>query len=84
MQTLKLSSEKTKANLNVISNGDMISETKLSKKRTKLRDDILKEKEAAKNEINAFMVHNPVKVISKVIDNTYPSLQMMTVWAESG
>jgi len=54
----------------------MISEIKLSEKREKLKQEIQKEKDNAENEMNGFMVHNPKRVIDKVIDNIYLSLKL--------
>ena len=69
IQTLNLLAEKANSNLQLISNEDLISEIKLSEKRSKLRDQIEAEKESAQKEMNSFMAHNPKRLIPKVIDN---------------
>ena len=76
LQTLNLLTEKANSNLQVISNGDMISEIKLSEKRSKLKAEIEAEKEAAQKEMNSFMAYNPRKLIPKVIDNINISIKL--------
>ena len=69
LQTLNLLTEKANKNLQVISNEDLVSEIKLSEKRSKLKEQIEAEKEAAQREMNSFMSHNPRKLIPKVVDD---------------
>jgi hypothetical protein len=75
VQSLKLLSEKAVNNLQVISNEDMISEIKLSEKREKLKDEIQTERKNAENELNAFMSHNPKRLIPKAIENISLSIR---------
>lgn len=75
VQTLKLFAEKAVNNLQLISNEDMLSETKLSEKREKLKDEIQTERKNAENELNAFMSHNPKRLIPKAIENISLSIR---------
>lgn len=68
LQTLNLLSEKANTTLQLITDEDMLNELKLSEKRQKLKDQIDQEKQNALNEMNAFMVHNPKKVLNKILD----------------
>ena len=70
VQTLNLLGEKANNTLQLITDEDMLSELKLSGKRQKLKEEIEKEKEIALNEMNAFMAHNPKKVLNKILDYT--------------
>jgi hypothetical protein len=70
VQTLNLLGEKANNTLQLITDEDMLSELKLSGKRQKLKEEIEKEKEIALNEMNAFMSHNPKKVLNKILDYT--------------
>ena len=69
IQSLNLLTEKANKNLQVISNEDLVSEIKLSEKRSKLKEQIEAEKEAAQKEMNSFMAYNPRKMIPKVVDD---------------
>ncbi len=69
VQTLNLLGEKANTTLKTISDEDMLSELKLSKKRQKFKEEIEKEKEIALNEMNAFMSHNPKKLLNKILDD---------------
>ena len=69
LQTLNLLTEKANNNLKVISNEDLVSEIKLSEKRSKLKEEIEAEKEAAQKEMNSFMSYNPRKLIPKIVDD---------------
>ena len=69
VQTLNLLGEKAGNTLKTISDEDMLSELKLSEKRQKFKEEIEKEKEMALNEMNAFMSHNPKKLLSKILNN---------------
>ena len=69
LQTLNLLTEKANKNLQVISNEDLVSEIKLSEKRSKLKGQIEAEKEAAQKEMNSFMAYNPRKLIPKIVDD---------------
>ena len=69
IQTLNLLTEKANSNLQVISNEDLVSEIKLSEKRSKLREQIEAEKEAAQREMNSFMAYNPRKLLPKILDD---------------
>ena len=75
LQTLNLLTEKANKNLQVISNEDLVSEIKLSEKRSKLKEQIEAEKEAAQREMNSFMSHNPRKLIPKVVDDINLSIR---------
>ena len=75
IQTLNLLTEKANSNLKVISNEDLLSEIKLSEKRSKLKEEIEEEKEAAQREMNSFMAHNPRKLIPKVADDINLSMR---------
>ena len=75
IQTLNLLTEKANSNLQVISNEDLVSEIKLSEKRSKLKEQIEAEKEAAQREMNSFMAHNPQKLIPKVVDDINLSMR---------
>ena len=70
VQTLNLLSEKANTTLQLITDEDILSELKLSDKRQKFKEEIEKEKEIALNEMNAFMSHNPKKVLNKILDYT--------------
>ena len=70
VQTLNLLGEKANNTLQLITDEDMLSELKLSGKRQKLKEEIEKEKQNALNEMNAFMSHNPKKVLNKILDYT--------------
>lgn len=70
VQTLNLLGEKANNTLQLITDEDMLSELKLSGKRQKLKEEIEKEKEIALNEMNAFMAHNPKRVLNKILDYT--------------
>jgi hypothetical protein len=52
----------------------MLSDYKLSEKRQALKEHIEKEKENADNELNAFLVHNPQKVLQSFINNIIQSM----------
>ncbi|SMD31223.1 hypothetical protein [Picrophilus oshimae] len=65
--TLKLLSEQAEEIKKMIE--DMLSDYKLSEKRQALKDQIEKEMEDAKKEMDGFMAHNPQKVLQNVIDN---------------
>ena len=69
VQTLNLLGEKATTTLKTVSDEDMLSELKLSEKRQKFKEEIEKEKEIALNEMNAFMSHNPKKLLNKILDN---------------
>ena len=69
VQTLNLLGEKANTTLKKISDEDLLSELKLSEKRQKLKEEIEKEKEIALNEMNAFMSHNPKKLLNKILDD---------------
>ena len=75
IQTLNLLTEKANNNIQVISNEDLVSEIKLSEKRSKLKEQIEAEKEAAQKEMNSFMAHNPRKLIPKVADDINLSMR---------
>ena len=75
LQTLNLLTEKANNNLKVISNEDLLSEIKLSEKRSKLKEDIEAEKEAAQKEMNSFMSYNPRKLLPKISDNLTISIR---------
>ena len=75
LQALSFLTEKANNNLKVISNEDMISEIKLSEKRSKLKAEIEAEKEAAQKEMNSFMAYNPRKLIPKVVDDINLSIR---------
>ena len=70
VQTLNLLSEKANTTLQLITDEDILSELKLSDKRQKFKEEIEKEKEIALNEMNAFIAHNPKKVLNKILDYT--------------
>ena len=72
--TLKLLTEQAEEIKKLIENEDMLSEFKLSEKRQALKDQIEKEKENAQNELNAFMVHNPQKMLPKIKEHIHNSL----------
>lgn len=69
VQTLNLLGEKANTTLKTISDEDALSELKLSEKRQKFKEEIEKEKEIALNEMNAFMSHNPKKLLNKILNN---------------
>ena len=69
VQTLNLLTEKANNNLQVISNEDLVSEIKLSEKRSKLKEEIEKERENALHEMNGFMAYNPKKLLPKILDD---------------
>jgi hypothetical protein len=69
IQTLNLLTEKANNNLQVISNEDLMSEIKLSEKRSKLKEEIEKERENALHEMNGFMAYNPKKLLPKILDD---------------
>lgn len=69
VQTLNLLGEKAGNTLKTISDEDALSELKLSEKRQKFKEEIEKEKEIALNEMNAFMSHNPKKLLNKILNN---------------
>ena len=69
IQTLNLLTEKANNNIQVISNEDLVSEIKLSEKRSKLKEEIEKERENALHEMNGFMSHNPKKLLPKILDD---------------
>ena len=69
VQTLNLLGEKANNTLQLITDEDMLSELKLSGKRQKLKEEIEKEKEIALNEMNAFMAHNPKKLLNKILND---------------
>ena len=75
LQTLSLLTEKANNNLKVISNEDMISEIKLSEKRSKLKEEIEKERENALNQMNSFMSYNPRKLLPKIVDDINLSIR---------
>ena len=75
IQTLNLLTEKANSNLQVISNEDLVSEIELSEKRSKLKEEIEKERENALNQMNAFMAHNPGKLLGKILDNTVNAMK---------
>ncbi len=75
IQTLNLLTEKANNNLQVINNEDLVSEIKLSEKRSKLKEQIEAEKEAAQKEMNSFMAYNPRKLIPKVVDDINLSMR---------
>ena len=75
IQTLNLLTEKANNNLQVISNEDLMSEIKLSEKRSKLKEEIEKERENALHEMNGFMAYNPKKLIPKIVDDISLSLR---------
>ena len=75
LQTLNLLTEKANNNLKVISNEDLLSEIKLSEKRSKLKEEIEAEKEAAQREMNSFMAYNPRKLIPKIVDDISLSIR---------
>ena len=75
VQTLNLLTEKANNNIQVISNEDLVSEIKLSEKRSKLKEQIEAEKEATQREMNSFMAHNPRKLIPKVADDINLSMR---------
>ena len=72
--TLKLLTEQAEEIKKLIENEDMLSEFKLSEKRQALKEQIEKEKDNAQNELNAFMVHNPQKMLPKIKENIHNSL----------
>ena len=53
----------------------MLSELKLSEKRQKFKEEIEKEKEIALKEMNAFMAHNPRKLLNKILNNVDVSVR---------
>ena len=75
LQTLNLLTEKANNNLQVIANEDLLSEIKLSEKRSKLKAEIEKEKEAAQKEMNSFMSYNPRKLLPKIVDDINLSIR---------
>ena len=75
--TLKLLSEQAEEIKKLIEKEDMLSEFKLSEKRQALKEQIEKEKENAKNELNAFMIHNPQKVLKSIDTHIHNSLNRM-------
>ena len=75
LQTLNLLTEKVNSNLQVISNEDLLSEIKLSEKRSKLKEQIGAEKEAAQKEMNSFMAYNPKKLLPKIVDDISLSIR---------
>lgn len=75
LQTLNLLTEKVNSNLQVISNEDLLSEIKLSEKRSKLKEQIEAEKEAAQKEMNSFMAYNPRKLLPKIVDDISLSIR---------
>jgi hypothetical protein len=75
LQTLNLLNEKANNNLKVISNEDLLSEIKLSEKRSKLKDQIEAEKEAAQKEMNSFMSYNPRRLLPKIVDDISLSIR---------
>ena len=48
---------------------------KLSEKRQKFKEEIEKEKEIALNEMNAFMSHNPRKLLNKILNDIDVSIR---------
>ena len=69
VQTLNLLGEKANNTLKTISDEDTLSELKLSEKRQKLKEEIEKEKDNALKEMNAFMAHNPRKLLNKILND---------------
>ena len=69
VQTLNLLGEKANNTLKTISDEEALSELKLSEKRQKFKEEIEKEKEIALNEMNAFMSHNPKKLLNKILND---------------
>ena len=69
VQTLNLLGEKANNTLKTISDEDTLSELKLSEKRQKLKEEIEKEKDNALKEMNAFMAHNPKKLLNKILND---------------
>ena len=72
--TLKLLTEQAEEIKKLLNDSDMLSDYKLSEKRQALKEQIEKEKENAQNELNAFMVHNPNKMLPKIKENIHNSL----------
>ena len=72
--TLKLLSEQAEEIKKLIEKEDMLSGFKLSEKRQALKEQIEQEKENAKNELNAFMIHNPQKVLKSIDTHINTSL----------
>ena len=69
VQTLNLLGEKATTTLKTVSDEDVLSELKLSEKRQKFKEEIEKEKEIALKEMNAFMAHNPRKLLNKILND---------------
>ena len=71
----KCLTEKANNNLKVISDEDLLSEIKLSEKRSKLKEEIEAEKEAAQKEMNSFMSYNPKRLLPKIVDDINLSMR---------
>ena len=69
VQTLNLLGEKANSTLKTISDEDALSELKLSENRQRYKDQIDQEKEIALKEMNAFMAHNPRKLLNKILND---------------
>jgi chromosome segregation ATPase len=76
--TLKLLSEQSEEIKKLIEDEDMLSEFKLSEKRQALKEQIEKEQENAKKEMDGFMAHNPQKIIKNVKEHINLSLDRIT------
>ncbi len=84
VQTLNLLGEKANNTLKTISDEDALSELKLSEQRQRYKDQIDQEKEIALNEMNAFMSHNPKKLLSKILNNVDVSMRKISGAPDDG
>ncbi len=75
-QNLKLLIEKAETILKEITDEDFLSEYKLSEKRESIKKQIEEEKASAEKEVNAFMLHNPQKVLKSVNNHINDALNL--------
>ena len=75
--TLKLLSEQAEEIEKLIEDEDLLSEFKLNEVRQKLKEQIEKEKENAKKEMDGFMAHNPQKLMKNVREHINLSLDRL-------
>lgn len=75
-QNLKLLIEKADAILKEITDEDFLSEHKLSEIRESIKKQIEEEKASAEKEVNAFMLHNPEKLLKSIGNHINDTLNL--------